>query len=106
MTLAGSVLILMGCVFCFLAALGVLRFPDGLTRMHAATKAGTLGIGLVIAGAAIASADLVAVLWAAVALLALVLAAPVSAHLLARASLKGDNSGSVKLSINEYVRKD
>jgi multicomponent Na+:H+ antiporter subunit G len=38
-------------VFFFLAsAVALLRFPDTLTRLHAATKADSLGLGLVVLG--------------------------------------------------------
>ncbi len=40
MSIAGAILILIGSAFCLLAALGVLRFPDLYTRLHAASKAG------------------------------------------------------------------
>ena len=88
MTIAGGVLVVVGALFCFLAALGVLRFPDVFTRMHAATKAGVLGAGLILLGAAIASADVAAILRAVAGMVFLVLTGPVSAHLLARAALQ------------------
>lgn len=50
--LAG-VLVLAGSVFALTAAIGVVRFPDTLSRMHAATKPQVLGLLLVLAGAAI-----------------------------------------------------
>ena len=38
-------------VFFFLAGtVGLLRFPDALTRLHALTKADNLGLGLVVVG--------------------------------------------------------
>lgn len=38
-------------VFFFLAGtIGLLRFPDSLTRLHALTKADNLGLGLVVVG--------------------------------------------------------
>jgi multicomponent Na+:H+ antiporter subunit G len=40
-------------LFCLVAALGVFRFPDTLIRMHAVTKAGSLGAGLMVLGHAI-----------------------------------------------------
>jgi multicomponent Na+:H+ antiporter subunit G len=43
-----GVLMVTGSIFCLVAALGIVRLPDPLTRMHAATKAGTLGAGLLI----------------------------------------------------------
>jgi multicomponent Na+:H+ antiporter subunit G len=48
-----SVLILAGSTLALTAAIGVVRFPDTLTRMHAATKPQVLGLLLVLAGAAI-----------------------------------------------------
>lgn len=54
MTLAGEVLALAGALLTLLAAVGVVRFPDVLSRMHALTKASTTGFVLVSVGAAVA----------------------------------------------------
>jgi len=43
-------LVVAGGFFGLLAAVGMLRLPDMITRMHASTKAGTLGAGLIMAG--------------------------------------------------------
>ena len=43
-----GLLMVIGSIFCLVASVGVVRLPDTLTRMHAATKAGTLGTGLLI----------------------------------------------------------
>ena len=48
-----SVLVLGGTTLALTAAIGVVRFPDTLSRMHAATKPQVLGLLLVLAGAAI-----------------------------------------------------
>ncbi|BBX18962.1 Na+/H+ antiporter subunit G [Mycolicibacterium duvalii] len=48
-----SVLVLSGSALALSAAIGVVRFPDTLARMHAATKPQVLGLLLVLAGAAI-----------------------------------------------------
>lgn len=48
-----AVLILGGSTLALTAAIGVVRFPDTLSRMHAATKPQVLGLLLVLAGAAI-----------------------------------------------------
>ena len=50
--LAG-VLVLSGSILALTAAIGVVRFPDTLSRMHSATKPQVLGLLLVLAGAAI-----------------------------------------------------
>ena len=48
-----AVLVLSGSTLALTAAIGVVRFPDTLSRMHAATKPQVLGLLLVLAGAAI-----------------------------------------------------
>jgi multicomponent Na+:H+ antiporter subunit G len=48
-----AVLVLLGSALALTAAIGVLRFPDTLTRMHAATKPQVLGLLLVLGGATI-----------------------------------------------------
>ncbi|CNF97799.1 monovalent cation/proton antiporter subunit MnhG/PhaG [Mycobacterium tuberculosis] len=47
-----AVLLLAGSGFSAAGALGMLRFPDLLTRLHAATKPQTIGLLLVVAGVA------------------------------------------------------
>lgn len=49
----GHVLALVGALLILLAGIGVLRFDDVFARMHALTKATTLGVVLVLLGAAI-----------------------------------------------------
>ncbi|MGW0162047.1 monovalent cation/H(+) antiporter subunit G [Mycobacterium sp. NPDC003323] len=48
-----AVLVLGGSALALTAAIGVVRFPDTLTRMHAASKPQVLGLLLVLAGAAV-----------------------------------------------------
>ncbi|MGH6836292.1 MAG: cation:proton antiporter [Methylocella sp.] len=56
-----------GAFFFFAGTLGLLRFPDTLTRLHALTKADNLGLGLVVlgllphAGSLLASVKLLAI---------------------------------------------
>ena len=85
--LAG-VLMVIGAGFTLIAAIGVLRLPDLYTRMHAASKAGPLGCGILLLTIAMVSLDSSVTLRALVGFLFLLLTAPVSAHLLARAAYK------------------
>lgn len=39
-----------GCFFFLAGTVGLLRFPDSLSRLHALTKADNLGLGLVVLG--------------------------------------------------------
>ena len=43
-----GIFILLGAAFALIAGIGLFRLPDVYLRMHAATKAGTLGAGLVL----------------------------------------------------------
>ena len=81
-----ALLVFGGAAFCLIAGIGVARFPDLYVRMHAATKAGTLGAGLVFLAVALMGMELGVVLRALAAILFLFLTAPVAAHLLARAA--------------------
>ena len=78
--------LLVGGVVIALAALGVVRFPDPFTRMHAATKAGVVGAGLILLGAGLALGTLAAVLTGLAGVLFLVATTPVASHLLGRAA--------------------
>ena len=51
--IASGVLVLFGSALALTAAIGVVRFPDTLSRMHAASKPQVLGLLLVLTGAAI-----------------------------------------------------
>ena len=81
-----AIMVLSGCLFCLVAAIGTVRLPDTLIRMHAATKAGTLGAGLILAGAAVWFSEMGIVLRALLTLLFLFMTAPVGAHLIGRAA--------------------
>ena len=78
--------VLAGAFFVFAAAVGVLRMPDVYVRMHAATKSGTLGSGLMLLGVALHSGEGDIVTRALAAVVFLVATAPVASHLLGRAA--------------------
>jgi multicomponent Na+:H+ antiporter subunit G len=75
-----------GCLFMLLAAVGLVRMPDVLTRMHASSKAATLGAALVVAAVAVTMWDWAIALRATLVSLFLLITAPVAAHAIARAS--------------------
>ncbi len=83
---AAAVLILTGVTLGVAAGLGLQRFPDVFARMHAATKPATLGLVLVLSGAALRVEDPgdVAKLLLVVALQ--FVTAPVGAHMIGRAA--------------------
>lgn len=77
---------LAGVIFLCIAALGVIRLPDPFQRMHAATKAGTLGAGLVLLGSILSHGEMDALVLGLLTLLFLLLTVPVAGHLLGRAA--------------------
>jgi multicomponent Na+:H+ antiporter subunit G len=83
-----AVLVLVGAGFALVAAIGVNRFPDIYSRMHAASKAGTVGSGLLLLAVGLHSGDFAVLSRALAGFFFFILTAPVSAHLLAVASLK------------------
>lgn len=82
----GGTLLILGAIFCLLAAIGVIRLPDLYTRMHAASKAGAVGGGLILLAVGVVSMDGAVFLRSIIGVLFLILTTPISAHLLARAS--------------------
>jgi multicomponent Na+:H+ antiporter subunit G len=78
-------LILSGAIFMLLASLGVLRLPDLLTRMHATTKAATLGASLIMLAVALHFSQVAVVARALGVILFIMVTAPVAAHVIGRA---------------------
>jgi len=54
----GQVALLAGSLLILLAGIGVMRFPDALTRMHALAKASTAGVALALLGASLTLSQL------------------------------------------------
>lgn len=84
--MVGEALALLGAVLVLLAGIGVVRFPDALSRMHALTKASTLGVLLILLGAAVnlhTVNDITSVVLAAVFHL---LASPPASNMVSRAA--------------------
>ncbi|MCK8517063.1 monovalent cation/H(+) antiporter subunit G [Methylonatrum kenyense] len=93
-SITASVLIVVGTAFYIAGTVGLLRFPDIHSRLHALTKADNTGLGFLALGVALLSGSpRLAVLIALVWLLALI-AASVACHLIARYALDGTDSDS------------
>lgn len=81
-----GVLLCLGTLFTLIASLGVLRMPDLYTRMHAATKAGTVGLASLLLAVAIAIPDITVISRVIGTMLFIFITAPVAAHLLGKAT--------------------
>ena len=77
-----------GATLALLAGIGVLRMPDVFTRMQASTKASTLGLGCLLAGAALRNPQLSFVVRAASIAAFMLLTTAVAAHVIARAAAR------------------
>ena len=73
-----ALLLVSGGTFACIAGLGLVRMPDVYIRMHAATKAGTLGTGLILAAVAIHFADAGVAIRTLAAIAFLLITAPVA----------------------------
>jgi multicomponent Na+:H+ antiporter subunit G len=81
-----GILIVIGAAFTLVATIGLIRLPDIYSRMHSASKVGTVGSGAVLIALAVHSQDLATVMRALAGVTFFLLTAPVAAHLLAKAS--------------------
>ena len=99
--LLGAALLVLGSVFSLLAAIGVVRLPDLLTRMHAASKAGAVGGGMVLLAVAFVSFDSGVAVRSIIGVLFLLLTTPISAHLLARVAYKSRQQPQAALVTDE-----
>ncbi|MEM7488032.1 MAG: monovalent cation/H(+) antiporter subunit G [Pseudomonadota bacterium] len=83
-----SACVLLGAFFAFIAGLGILRLPDVLIRMHASTKAGTLGSGLIMLAVAVGFGTTSTIALVIAIIVFLLLTAPVAAHMIGRAAFR------------------
>lgn len=81
-----GIMLVSGALFALVASVGLLRLKDVYMRMHAASKAGTLGSGVMLLALAVYSGDSGIVTRALAGVVFFLLTAPVAAHLLAKAS--------------------
>ena len=80
----GEALMILGACFALLAGIGIHRFGDAYSRMHAAAKSPTLGLILVAVGAALRIRTAVAVPTLVLVVILQLLTSPVATHVAAR----------------------
>jgi multicomponent Na+:H+ antiporter subunit G len=97
-----GLLILLGGFFAFVAALGLVRMPDVMIRMHASTKVGTLACGMIMAACALYFGTSEIIIRAVAIVLFLLLTAPIGAHMIVRSAI----STGVPLWKNDGVDED
>jgi len=84
--ISAAACLIIGSTFCMLSGLGMARMPDLFCRLQASTKAGTLGVPLLVIAAMIHFGTMQAVVRGSLVIAFVFLTAPISAHFVARAS--------------------
>ena len=100
--IAGAVFMGAGLFFFFAMTVGMLRFPDAYTRLHAGTKGLTVGAGLLLTGVALRSPSFAFALRALLVGLFLFVTNPVAIHAIARASYRSERARR-HLVVDEYA---
>jgi|SRR5690554_1032078 len=88
MEAAGLVVMVIGALFFVAGSVGMLRFPDVYTRLHALTKADNLGMGLLVLGLSLRAPGWQVVLKLWLTWVFVMVAGTVSCHLVAREALR------------------
>ena len=92
MSTVGTLFIALGVLVLLLASSGLFALKDALSRQHAATKAGSLGIVMIVSGAALIGGNW-SWGWRALVIVIFVwLTMPIASHVLARAAMRESKS--------------
>jgi len=86
MNVVGGVFMIVGALLTMIGGIGVVRFGDLMSRVHAAAKAPTLGLLLIAVGAAIEIGSQEAIVTLVLVVVLQLLTSPIATHVLARAS--------------------
>jgi len=101
-----GILLVSGALMATTAAIGIVRFPDVLSRMHAATKPQTVGLLLILAGLGLRLQDLSDITVLVLIALFQLLTAPVSAHMVGRAAFRTGFARPDLLTVCEFDTAD
>ena len=88
--LASGLCLLLGSFLILTGGIGLLRFPDFYTRMHAAGVTDTLAAAMILVGLMLQSNELLVISKLVLILLMTIFISPVASHALAKAALHND----------------
>lgn len=91
-----GILLLVGCVFFAIGTLGLFRFSDTLTRIHALTKVDNLGLGFIVLALLFSVPSLAVGMKIVLIWLVALAASATSAHLIARAVRSQERGGEAE----------
>lgn len=100
-----GVLFVLGALFSLVAAVGLLRFPDVLTRMHSAAKPQVLGLILITVGVGLRLRDPSVVALLGLVVLFQLVTAPVASHMIGRAAVRGGRVRTDLLEVDELSER-
>ncbi len=98
-----AIFLLGGALLAFAAGVGVVRFPDLLSRMHSATKPQVLGLVLVLLGVALRLRSGPALWMLVLVAVFQLLTSPVAAHMVGRAGYRTDKVRHDLLVVDELT---
>ncbi len=101
--LASLILILIGALLCLTAAIGLLRFRDVPTRLHAATKPQVLGLLIICVAIALSVRSWPVVAFLVPVALIQLATAPLSAHMVGRQAYRNGTIDEVGLYVDELA---
>lgn len=100
-SISSGICLLLGSFICVSGSIGMLRFPDFYTRMHATSVTETSGVALILIGLMILSPDLLVFAKLVMILLLGLLIGPTTGHVLAKAAYRN----GLKPELNESSNK-
>ena len=84
---SSALCLLTGSFFCLSGGVGILRFPDFYTRMHAVGVTDTLGAGMILVGLMLLQPENIVLIKLIMILLMTLFISPTASHALAKAAL-------------------
>jgi multicomponent Na+:H+ antiporter subunit G len=96
-----AILLLLGAYFSLVAGIGIIRFPDTLTRVHAGTKPQVFGLACILTAVILSTRN-----WSAIAIMLLILlfqmlTTPAAAHMIGRAAYRRERPDDDRLFVDE-----
>lgn len=98
-----AVLLIVAALLTLAAAVGLLRFPDPLSRLHAATKPQILGLILVVLALALSERSWTVLFMLVPVIVLQLLTAPISAHMVGRAGYRSGHIDGDNLVVDELA---
>jgi len=90
MNISSALFLLIGSFLCISGGVGILRFPDFYTRMHAVGVTETLATAMILIGLMLQNPDNIVIVKLIIILLMTLFISPTASHALAKAAMHND----------------